>query len=61
MLSPSEGSESFRHDARSPASADGFSDWLEMMETIGRIFVYEHRAREIDARPAAQLAPIAAE
>ena len=26
------------------ASVDALSDWLEMLETIGRIFVYDHRA-----------------
>ncbi|MBV8978089.1 MAG: radical SAM protein [Alphaproteobacteria bacterium] len=30
-------------DARDLASADSFADWLEMMEALKRIFVYEHR------------------
>jgi hypothetical protein len=32
-------------DARDLASEDAFANWLEMMEALNRIFVYEHRAQ----------------
>jgi hypothetical protein len=40
-------------DARDLASAASFGNWLEMMEALGRIFVYEHRSKAARA-PEAQ-------
>jgi hypothetical protein len=34
-------------DARDLASAASFGNWLEMMEALGRIFVYEHRGKAV--------------
>jgi hypothetical protein len=45
-------------DARDLASEDAFANWLEMMEALSRIFVYEHRAQ--GPRAAAESARLAA-
>jgi len=40
-------------DANDLASADAFSDWLEMLEALKRIFVYEHSATTAATKEAA--------
>ena len=45
-------------DTRDLASEDAFANWLEMMEALNRIFVYEHRAQ--GPRAAAEPAGLAA-